>query len=169
MAITTGFQANTTIHAAFWIYKPDPATQPQEKEQFIEINSLQKIESNPEVILGNIQSVTVLSNVVTLTVDSTSNMRKTQRIILTGLTNADFLNRAVANATVQDSVTITFPFTTADYGPAAEPAGAQALDAGDRKVWLYYAETNISTSQTPQTLTGTAAALFVYDMEALFY
>lgn len=167
MALLSGFQSNTTIHAAFWIYKPDPTITPADKQQFIEVNSIQKVEASLQAILSNVQSVQVTSNVVTLTVDSTANMRKTQVVILSGLTNASFLNRAVANATVQNATTITFPLTHANYGPAAEPTGALVSDAGDRKVWLYYPESAV-TLQAPTILTGPAAALFVYDMEVLF-
>lgn len=168
MANLSGFQSNTTIHAAFWIYKPDPTISPADKQQFIEVNSLQRIEASPQVILANIQSVQITTNTVTLTVDSTANLRKTQTVILSGLTNATFLNRAIASVTVQSATTLTFNLTHVNYGPTAEPAGALVSDAGDRKVWLFYAETAMSPSQAPTTLVGPAAALFVYDMEVLF-
>ena len=46
MAAQTGFQSNTTIHAAFWIYKPDPAVDTVGAEIMVEINGIQQIESN---------------------------------------------------------------------------------------------------------------------------
>ena len=46
MANQSGFQTNTTIHAAFWWYKPDPLLDPTGREILIEVNSIQKIESN---------------------------------------------------------------------------------------------------------------------------
>jgi hypothetical protein len=47
MAPQSGFQSNTTIHAAFWIYK-DLAVVPPAKEVMVEINSLQFIESTQD-------------------------------------------------------------------------------------------------------------------------
>ncbi len=86
MPATSGFQKNTTIHAAFWIYKPDPAIIPPGKEVMVEINSLQFLESTPD----------------------------------------------------------------------------------HNKVWLYYAQNNVSTSQEPYILEGAAAQAFMNDMEGLF-
>jgi hypothetical protein len=48
MANQTGFQTNTTIHAAFWIYKPDPAIDPTGQEILVEVNGIQKIESTQD-------------------------------------------------------------------------------------------------------------------------
>jgi len=45
MAAQSGFQTNTTVHAAFWIYKPGNAT---DREVMVEVNSLQFIESTPD-------------------------------------------------------------------------------------------------------------------------
>ena len=87
MAAQSGFQVNTTIHAAFWIYKPDPSVIPPGKEIMQEVNSLQRVEA------------------------------------------------------------------TADH----------------KKVWLYYAQNNVTTSQEPYILEGDAAVQFMADMEALFF
>lgn len=86
MANQSGFQTNTTIHAAFWWYKPDPRLDPTGREILIEINSVQKIES------------------------------------------------------------------TQDHS----------------KVWLFYAQNNVATSQEPYILEGNVAQAFMTDMEALF-
>jgi len=86
MANQSGFQSNTTIHAAFWWYKPDKALDPVSREILIEINGVQKIESTPD----------------------------------------------------------------------------------HTKVWLFYAQNNVSTSQEAYTLEGQAAIAFMNDMEALF-
>jgi len=48
MASQHGFQINTTIQAAFWIYKPDPTIVPPPKEVLQEVNSLQRVESTPD-------------------------------------------------------------------------------------------------------------------------
>jgi len=45
MAAQSGFQKNTTIHAAFWWYKPDPSVIPPGKEIMQEVNSLQRVET----------------------------------------------------------------------------------------------------------------------------
>lgn len=45
MAPQSGFQTNTTIHAAFWIYKPNNSI---DREVMVEVNSLQFIESTPD-------------------------------------------------------------------------------------------------------------------------
>jgi len=170
MAYLSGFQANTTIHAAFWIYKPDPTINSTDKEQFIQVNGLQKIEATPEVILGSVTSVQVTSNVLTVTLSSVAGIRANQPIIFVGLGNATFLNGTVAFVTTVNANTNQFSakFTNPDYGPIAETQG-QALDASEaRKVWLYYPEGAVSPSQAPTTLQGPAAALFIYDMEVLF-
>jgi hypothetical protein len=86
MANQSGFQSNTTIHAAFWWYKPDRQLDPTGREIFIEINGVQKIE----------------------------------------------------------------------------------VSADHNKVWLFYAQNNVSTSQEPYILEGNVAQAFVADMEGLF-
>ena len=48
MANQSGFQSNTTIHAAFWWYKPDPSLDPIGREIMIEVNGIQKVESNQQ-------------------------------------------------------------------------------------------------------------------------
>jgi hypothetical protein len=168
MANLSGFQSNTTIHAAFWVYKPDPTVDPVSKEQFVEVNSIQYIEASPAVVLASITSVQVTSNVLTLTLTSTAGIRQGQTLLLSGLTTATFLNRQlVIVATVNgSSVTVTAAFTNPNYGPAADTGSV--ADASTRKAWLYYAQTDVSTSQRALILDGIVASLFVYDMEVLF-
>ena len=55
-----------------------------------------------------------------------------------------------------------------NYGPAAEPFGAQLIDTTNRTAYLTYAESAVSPSQSPTKLEGAIAARFLYDMEALF-
>jgi hypothetical protein len=43
-----GFQSNTTIHAAYWRYVPDPNAVPPGKEIFVEINGIQFIEASAD-------------------------------------------------------------------------------------------------------------------------
>jgi len=86
MPAQSGFQTNTTIHAAFWWYKPDPNDIPPGKEILVEVNGLQYIEA------------------------------------------------------------------TLDHS----------------KCWIYYAATDVSTSQRAYVLEGLVAQAFMTDMEALF-
>lgn len=46
MASQSGFQTDATISAGFWWYKPDPTIDPTGREIMIEVNGVQKIESN---------------------------------------------------------------------------------------------------------------------------
>ena len=150
----SGFQKNTTIHAAFWWFKPDPNIDPIAKETMVEVNSLQTIEANQPLILANANSVTVASN------------------ILNGFTNASFLNGQVVTilASTTNSMTANFTYVgyPPSYGPMTEPIGAQIIDTAPRVAWLFYPQTNVSTSQAPRELHGQVASLFLYDMEALF-
>jgi hypothetical protein len=166
MATISGFQSNTTIHAAFWIYKPDPTVDPISKEQIIEVNSLQKVEANAAVILTNISNVAITSNVLTLTVGNASNLRTSQQIIISGLTSATFLNGQVVTINRTLGNTFTANFINPDY-PSTADTGT-VTDTTNRTAYLYYPQTDVSTSQAPLKLDGAVAARFIYDMEALF-
>lgn len=80
---TSGFQTNTTIHAAFWRYIPDD---PTARLTFVEVNSLQYFEATKD----------------------------------------------------------------------------------NMNVWLYYAASNVPSTQNPYHLTGAVAQAFLSDMGALF-
>ena len=82
----SGFQNNTTIQTAWWIYKPDPNAIPPGKEVMIDTGKIQYIEA------------------------------------------------------------------TSDH----------------QNCWLYFDESNVSTSQSPYKLTGPIAVAFLADMEGLF-
>jgi len=168
MATISGFQANTTIHAAFWIYKPDPTVDPVSKEEFIEVNSLQRIEANAASVLSALTGSSVTSNVLTVNVVTTGQMRTNQQVILSGLTNSTFLNGQVVTITTVTPTSFNAVFINSDYILQAEPAGALVTDTTNRTCYLYYPETGVSTSQAPRKLEGAEAATFIYDMEALF-
>jgi hypothetical protein len=168
MATLSGFQSNTTIQAAFWIYKPDPTIDPVSKEEFIEVNSIQRIEANAANVLSTISSTQVTSNVLTATVATTGGMRVNQQVILSGLTNSTLLNGVVVLINKVTPTSFSANFVTANYGSTSEPAGAQVIDTTNRTCYLFYAETSVSTSQAPRKLEGAVAATFIYDMEALF-
>jgi hypothetical protein len=168
MATISGFQSNTTIHAAFWIYRPDPSTDPVSQEEFIEVNSIQRIAANAAVILGSVSGVQVASGLLTVAVPTTAQMRVGQLVIFSGLTNATFLNGQVVWIKSLTPTTLVGDFAHTDYGSTPEVAGSQVIDATSRTVYLYYAETSVSTSQAPRKLDGGAAARFIYDMEQLF-
>lgn len=168
MATISGFQSNTTIHAAFWIYKPDPTLDPVSKEQFVEVNSIQKIEANAAVVLGSITSTQVTSNVLTVTVSNTGSLRPYQQVILSGLTNSIFLNGQVVTVNQVTPTTFTATFINANYTATAEPVGALVTDTTNRVAYLFYPEAAVSPSQAPLKLEGAVAARFIYDMESLF-
>lgn len=169
MATISGFQANTTIHAAFWIYKPDVTVDPVSKEEFIEVNTLQRIEANPETILTSIASTSVTSNLLTVTCANAAQLRSQQQVILRGLSNIVALNGQVVTVLGVTPTTFTANFISPDYGTTPEPDGAQVVDTTNRTAYLFYPETDVSTSQAPKKIVGAVAARFIYDMEALFY
>ena len=249
-AFEAGFQSNTTIHAAFWIYKPDFSFDPKGKEQMVNVNLLQYVEADqPTVRMQAITSISISGGVLTI-VGSNSFQSNMNAALIDGLQNATFLNGLIvpvntatvnqiqatmpvitanvaqvellsnvvtitANQHWQPGMTVTFsglvnatflngqtvtitsvstnfanpsgyasftaPFTHADY-PAEQEIGVATLntngysntdsgkvfDPAARKVWLFYAESNVSTSQHPRELHGVAAQAFITDMERLF-
>lgn len=245
-----GFQSNTTIHAAFWIYKPDFAYDPKGKECMVNVNNLQYLEADqPTVRMQVITSISIASGVLTI-VGSNSFQPNMSAALINGLANATFLNGLIVpvnianvnqiqatmpvitadvsqvqitsnvltitanqqwvpgmtvtfsglvNATYLNGQTVTIttvsrdfanpsgyasftaPFVHADYAAASEIGIAtlntdgwssadvgKVFDPAARKVWLFYAESNVSTSQHPRELTGIAAQAFITDMERLF-
>lgn len=249
-AFEAGFQSNTTIHAAFWIYKPDFTFDPKGKEVMVNVNNLQYLEADqPTVRMPNIGSISISGGTLTIVGNNTfqNNMNAA---LINGLANATFLNGLIVpvnratpqqiqatmpviaaevaqvqiasnvltvtanqqwvpgmtvtfsglvNATFLNGQTVTIstvsrnfanpsgyasftaPFVHADY-PAANEIGVATLntngysngdsgvvyDPAARKVWLFYAESNVSTSQHPRELHGIVAQAFINDMEALF-
>lgn len=169
MATISGFQANSTIHAAFWIYKPDPVIDPVSKQEFIEVNTLQRVEANAEIILATLSATSLTNNVLTVTVNATGHMRSQQQVIFRGLTNSPFLNGEVVTILSVTPTTFSATFTNQDYATTAEPVGAVVLDTTNRTAYLYYPESGVSTSQSPRKLVGAVASVFLYNMEELFY
>jgi hypothetical protein len=165
----SGFQANSTIHSAWWIFRPDPTVDPVSKETIVEVNGIQYIEANAAVVLASVSATQVTSNVVTATVTTTGQMRPGQIVILSGLTNSTFLNGQLLTITSTTPTSFAANFTNADYGLTAEPAGAQVIDTTHRMCDLYYAESTLATTQQPRKLQGPVAAQFLWDMEQLFY
>jgi len=254
MANRFGFQSNTTIHAAFWIWKPDPLFDPIAKEVMVNLNDLQYLESNqPANLMPGITGIAISGG--TLTVTGNNSFKSGMNAALSGLGNATFLNGLIvhvrtatpaqftatmppisaeisriqilgnvltvtANNTFTVGMTVTFPnlvnatflngqtvtitsvstdfaspsgfasftadFNHADYGTAGCGDGndsgvavlntdgystadsGAASDTSSRTVWLYYAETNVSTSERAYILKGAPAQAFLNDMEALW-
>jgi len=254
-AFEAGFQRNTTIQAAFWIYKPDFRFDQHGKEVMINVNNLQYIEvDKPTIRMPQITNIAISGGLLTVTGVNTF-QPNFNAAIMNGLQNATFLNGkivSVSSATPQQftatmpvitapvtdvmvasnvltvvarqqwvvGMTVTFSglvnatflngqtvtitsvsqnfsdpsgyasftaaFTNADYGTAGCGSGNEiglatlntngytAADSGtvsdpkERTVWLYYNETNVSTSQRAYELKGIAAQAFIDDMEALF-
>lgn len=48
MANQSGFQSNSTITSAFWMYKPDPSIDPIGRQVFVQLNNVQKIEATQD-------------------------------------------------------------------------------------------------------------------------
>jgi hypothetical protein len=249
-AFESGFQLNTTIHAAFWIYKPDFTYDPKGKEVMVNVNNLQYLEADqPTVRMPSISSISISGGLLTVVGVNTFQPSMSAALI-NGLQNATFLNGLIVpvstatpqqftatmpvitapvtevqiatnvltitarqqwvpgmtvtfsglvNATFLNGQTVTIStvsrnfqdpsgyasftatFAHADY-PATNEIGTATLNTGGysntdsgkvfdpaaRKVWLFYGETNVSTSQHPRELNGIAAQAFVNDMEALF-
>lgn len=168
MAAIIGFQSNTTITSAFWIYKPDPLTSQAGKETFVEVNNIQYIEANLEVLLGNIVSTSVANNILTVNYTSTTagTIRNGQVLILSGLTTSTFLNGALLTVSVVSPTSFNAVFVNANYSTTADTG--DVVDTTHRQVSIYYAETSQPSSQTPRKLEGVVAARFIYDMEVLF-
>lgn len=168
MASQTGFQSNTTIHAAFWIYKPDPIADPVGREVMVEVNSIQYLEATPaQIVVNNIASIAVTSNILTV-IGPLNGVTAGMSVYFSGLTNATFLNKKIVTVASTSGTQFTANFTHVDYPVAAEPSGAQGTNAAIRSVWIYYPESNVSTSQAARKLEGVVATQFIYDMEGLF-
>jgi len=249
-AYESGFQSNTTIHAAFWIYKPDFSYDPKGKEQMVNVNLLQYVEADqPTIRMPAISSISISGGVLTI-VGQNNFQKNMNAALINGLQNATFLNGLIVpisnptqtqitavmpvikadiasveiisnvltitarqqwvpgmtvtfsglvNATFLNGQTVTITsvsrnfsdpsgygsftanFTYADYtfeneigtailntnGYSNTDSGV-VYDPASRKVWLFYAESNVSTSQHPRELNGIAAQAFITDMEALF-
>lgn len=249
-AFEAGFQSNTTIHAAFWIYKPDFTFDPKGKEQMVNVNLLQYVEADqPTVRMPAISNISISGGVLTIT-GQNSFQNNMSAALINGLANATFLNGLIVpisvaslsqftaqmpvitadvasvqiatnvltitarqqwvpgmtvtfsglvNATFLNGQTVTIltvsrnfsdpsgygsftaTFAHADYvfeneigiatlntnGYSNTDTGA-VYDPAARKVWLFYAESNVSTSQHPRELHGIAAQAFINDMESLF-
>lgn len=169
MAFISGFQSNTTIHAAFWIFKPDPLIDPRGREVMVEVNAIQYTEATQaHVISSSVTNVLLLNNVLTLTCDPGA-AKLNGLVLFQKFTTATFLNGHIGRITKVTPTSITFAFNAANYPSAPEPAGAEVIDAGSRMIELYYAAGAVSTSQAPRKLEGPVAARFIYDMEGLFY
>jgi hypothetical protein len=249
-AFESGFQNNTTIHAAFWIYKPDFSYDPKGKEVMVNVNGLQYLEADqPTVRMQAISNISIAGGVLTI-VGSNNFQNNMNAALINGLQNATFLNGLIVpisqatlpqitatmpviaadvsavqivsnvltitarqqwvigmtvtftgmvNATFLNGQTVTITsvsrnfadpsgyanftaaFTHADYNFENEIGTAvlntdgysntdsgKVFDPAARKVWLFYGETNVSTSQHPRELNVVAAQAFITDMEALF-
>jgi len=144
------------------------------------------------VIKADVSAVEIVSNVLTVT--ARQQWVPGMTVTFSGMVNATFLNgQTVTISSVSRNFSdpsgygsFTAAFTHADYGTAAcgagneigtavlntngysSPDSGKVFDPAARKVWLFYGETNVSTSQHPRELNGVAAQAFITDMEALF-
>src|SRR5271157_3168357 len=114
-AFEAGFQKNTTIQAAFWIYKPDFRFDPRGKEVMVNVNNLQYIEvDQPTIRMPQITNIAISGGLLTVTGTNTF-QPNFNAAIMNGLLNATFLNGKivpVSTATPQ-LFTATMPIITA--------------------------------------------------------
>lgn len=114
-AYQTGFQSNTTIHAAFWIYKPDFTYDPKGKEVMVNVNGLQYVEINqPVVRMPAITNISIAGGVLTISGVNTFQSGMSAALI-NGLANALFLDGEIVpvNGVTPQQITATMPKITA--------------------------------------------------------
>lgn len=114
-AFASGFQLNTTIHAAFWVYKPDFRFDPSGKEVMVNVNDLQYLETNQPVIrMPQITNISISGGDLTVT-GTNSFQPNMNAALIDGLANATFLNGAIVpvSTVTPGSFTATMPAVTA--------------------------------------------------------
>src|SRR5271157_1700387 len=110
-AYEAGWQLNTTIHAAFWIYKPDFTFDPKGKEIMVNVNNLQYIEANqPTIRMPQITNIAITGGLLTITGVNTFQPSMSAALI-NGLQNATFLNGVIVpvSSATPTSITATAP------------------------------------------------------------
>jgi hypothetical protein len=96
-AYEAGFQLNTTIHAAWWIYKPDFTFDPKGKEIMVNVNLVQHIEANqPVVRMPQITNIAISGGILTVTGTNTFQPAM-NAALMNGLQNATFLNGLIVS------------------------------------------------------------------------
>lgn len=106
-AFQTGFQLNTTIHAAFWIYKPDFTYDALGKEIMVNVNGLQYVEANQAVVkMQNLTNISISGGVLTVT-GVNSFLAGQEAALLNGLQNALFLDGIIVPVSTVTPTTIT--------------------------------------------------------------
>lgn len=114
-AFEAGFQSNTTIHAAFWIYKPDFSFDPQGKEVMVNVNGLQYLEANQPVIrMPQITNIAISGGI--LTVSGVNSFQPNMNAaLIDGLAAATFLNGVIVpvSGTTGGTISATMPVITA--------------------------------------------------------
>jgi hypothetical protein len=113
-AYKTGFQNNTTIHAAFWYFKPDFTYQQEGKELGVNINRLQYWEFNqPTTRTPQITNIAINAGILTVT--GTNTFQSNFSAALNGLTSATFLNGLIVpvNSATPQQFLATMPAVTA--------------------------------------------------------
>jgi hypothetical protein len=134
-AYETGFQNNTTIHAAFWIFKPDFTFQHEGKEILVNINRLQYVEFNQPVVRTP-QITNIAINAGVLTVTGITTFQANFNAALKGLQAAPFLNNLIVpvnSATPQQFIatmpTISAPVTSIEIA-------SNVLTVAARQQWV---------------------------------
>jgi len=131
-----GFQLNTTIHAAFWIYKPDFTFDPHGKEVMINVNGLQYLEADqPTIRMPQITNIAIAGGILTVTGVNTFQANMNAALI-NGLTNATFLNGKIVNVSTAtpQQFTATMPAITAPV--SAVEVMSNVLTVTARQDWV---------------------------------
>jgi|SRR5271157_1385797 len=134
-AYKTGFQNNTTIHAAFWFFKPDFTYQQEGKQLGVNINRLQYYEFNQPVIRTPLIT-NIAINAGVLTVTGVTTFQSNFSAALSGLQTATFLNGLIVpvnNATPQ-AFMATMPVIAAPV--TAIEIASNVLTVTARQQWV---------------------------------
>src|SRR5271157_5868207 len=113
-AYKTGFQNNTTIHAAFWYFKPDFTFQQEGKELGVNINRLQYWEFNqPTIRTPHITNIAINAGILTVT--GVNTFQSNFSAALNALQSATFLNGVIVpvNSATPQQFLATMPVITA--------------------------------------------------------
>jgi len=167
-AYEAGWQLNTTIHAAFWIYKPDFTFDPKGKEIMVNVNNLQYIEANqPTIRMPQITNIAITGGLLTITGVNTFQPSMSAALI-NGLQNATFLNGVIVpvSGATPTSITATAPTIVA---PVTEiQIISDVLTVTARQQWVVGMTVTFSglvnaTFLNGQTVTITSVSQNFYD------
>src|ERR1700675_4666877 len=132
----TGFQLNTTIHAAFWIYKPDFSFDPRGKEVMINVNGLQYVEADqPTIRMPQITNIAISGGLLTVTGQNTFQPNMNAALI-NGLQNATFLNGKIVPVSTATTASFTAQMPAITAPVTAIEIVSNVLHVTARQDWV---------------------------------